>query len=204
MKPIRYTEEMHLFIKNNYLGVKNKDLAQRFNEKFGTNISASGISSYKKRYGYLSGIDGKFKKGHKTHNKGIKQSEYMSPEAIKKTKATRFKKGNMPSSHRPKGSVRLNKDGYYEIKYAEPNKWKLMARFVWQEHNGAIPKSCVILHKNGDKTDDSIENLVLLKRSELVRLNYDGLMGDNTEINEVAINIARLKGKVSELNDRHS
>ncbi len=39
---------------------------------------------------------GYFQKGHTPMNKGLKQSEYMTPGAIERTKATRFKKGNVP------------------------------------------------------------------------------------------------------------
>lgn len=37
---------------------------------------------------------GRFKKGHTPINKGLKQSEYMSPEGMERSKQTEFKKGN--------------------------------------------------------------------------------------------------------------
>jgi hypothetical protein len=46
-----------------------------------------------------------FKKGHVPFNKGLKQSEWMSPEAVAKTKATRFKKGQMPPTAMPLGYI---------------------------------------------------------------------------------------------------
>ena len=40
----------------------------------------------------------------------------MTPEAIERTKATRFKKGDKPGNHRKVGSERITVDGYIEIK----------------------------------------------------------------------------------------
>ena len=94
----------------------------------------------------------------------------MSADGIEKSKATRFKKGHSPVNHRPVGSTRVTKDGYIEVKVAEPDKWKLNSRVVWESVNGKIPKGYVILHINGITTDDGIENLQIMSRAEVVRL----------------------------------
>ena len=44
-----------------------------------------------------------------------------------------FAKGNVPPNHRPVGSERISKDGYIEVKVAEPNKWRLKQRVVYEE-----------------------------------------------------------------------
>lgn len=195
MKGVRfeYTDEMREFIRDNYYGITNKELTDMFNERFN--------SSYKKRHKFYSGIDGRFKKGQKAFNKGIKQTEYMSADAIE-TKNTRFKKGSSPVNHREVGSTRLSKDGYIEIKVAEPNKWMLRARYVYQNTYGEIPKGHVVVHLNGIKTDDSIDNLILVSRHELCRLNQDGLYSNDLECNKVAVNIAKLKAKIYDVNKR--
>lgn len=72
-------------------------------------------------------------------NKGRKQTEYMSEEQLAKTKATRFKKGHVPKNHKPVGYERITRDGYIEVKTAEPNVFELKHRLVWIEHNGEIP-----------------------------------------------------------------
>lgn len=110
-------------------------------------------------------IKTQFKKGRVSHNKGQK----MPPEVYEKVKATMFKKGNLPANHRKVGSERVNVDGYIEVKVAEPNKWRLKHRIVWEEHNGPIPKGYNIQFKNRISTDCRIENLYILSRAEQMR-----------------------------------
>lgn len=197
-----YTDEMREFIRDNYVGITNKELTDMFNKRFGTDMSVTCMSSYKKRNKYNSGLDGRFKKGQAAFNKGRKQTEYMSAGAIEKTKKTRFKKGNMPTNHKEVGSTRITKDGYVEIKIAEPNKWVFRSRYIWQQEHGDIPKGYALIHMNGVSTDDSIDNLMLISRTELLRLNQDGLFSNDVECNQVAVNIAKVKAKMSEVKRR--
>lgn len=107
-----------------------------------------------------------FTKGHQPLNKGRKQTEYMSDAQIEKTKATRFKKGNIPKNHKPVGYERVTRDGYIEIKTAEPNVFEIKHRLVWIEHNGKIPPGYNVQFKDGNRQNVCIENLYLISRSE--------------------------------------
>lgn len=60
----------------------------------------------------------RFKKGQISHNKGLKQLDFMSEESLNKTKATRFKKGSVPHNRLPIGSERVL-DGFVQIKIAD-------------------------------------------------------------------------------------
>lgn len=110
-------------------------------------------------------IEARFKKGQKALNKGKK----MTPEMYAKCKATMFKKGNTPKNHREVGSERISKDGYIEIKVAEPNKWRLKHRLLWEQTNGKIPRGYNIQFKNKNKTDLRLENLYIISREEQMR-----------------------------------
>lgn len=77
-----------------------------------------------------TGTGGFFQKGHVPQNKGKK----MSPEQYKKCSGTMFKKGNVPKNYKPVGSKRILKEGYVEIKIADPNQWELEHRLVWEKH----------------------------------------------------------------------
>ncbi|THC65988.1 HNH endonuclease [Bacteroides fragilis] len=108
---------------------------------------------------------GFFPKGHQPMNKGRKQTEYMSDAQIEKTKATRFRKGHIPKNHKPVGYERITRDGYIEVKTAEPNVFEPKHRLVWVEYNGEIPSGYNIQFKDGNRQNASIENLYMISRS---------------------------------------
>jgi hypothetical protein len=101
--------------------------------------------------------NGCFKKGHKPANSGKK----MTSEQYAKCSRTMFKKGRNSLNKRPLGSTRITKDGYIEIKTAEPNVWSLKHRIEWQKHHGEIPKGEAVCFVDGDKTNCKIDNLEL-------------------------------------------
>lgn len=80
---------------------------------------------------------------------------------------TWFQKGHIPANYRPVGSERVNADGYIEVKVADPNKWKLKHRVVWESVNGKIPKGSIIIFRDNDKSNTDIDNLLLIKRGHM-------------------------------------
>lgn len=107
-------------------------------------------------------IASRFPKGHNPVNKGKR----VSPETYAKIQPTMFKKGQNPVNHRDVGSERVNVDGYIEIKVAEPNRWRLKHRVIWEQVNGAIPKGFNVQFKNHNSQDCRIENLYLISKAE--------------------------------------
>lgn len=202
MYGMKYTDEMKQFILDNYKGRYNQELADLFNQKFNTNITSRTIKSYKANNKLNSGLTGKFRKGQTPHNKGKK----MPKEVYEKVKHTMFAKGNVPPNHRPVGSERISKDGYIEVKVAEPNKWRLKQRVVYEETKGKIPEGCPIIFLDGNKRNFDIDNLRCITRSELLYLNCNGLNNSN-EIMETGILMARLdrakNKKKQELKDKN-
>ena len=91
----------------------------------------------------------RFMKGHIPANKGKK----MSPEVYVKCSSTMFRKGNITCNTRPVDFERLTKDGYTEVKTAEPNVWKLKHRLIWEQVHGPIPEGCNIQFRNGNRQD---------------------------------------------------
>ena len=133
----------------------------------------------------------RFKKGSIPPNKGKK----MSPEVYEKVKETMFKKGKSPVNHREVGSERINVDGYIEIKVAEPNRWKLKHRIIWEQVNGEIPKGYNEQFKNHNPKDCRIENLYLICRADQMRTENSLVAKYPKEIQEVI----RLKGVVNRI-----
>lgn len=196
---IRYTEEMKQFIRENIKGVGNKELTEKFNSKFGTDVTAQQIKSYKANNKLSSGLTGHFETGHTPHNKGQKGIRYKGCEK------TWFKKGHAPKNHREVGSQRISKDGYIEIKVAEPRKWRLKHNVVWEEVNGKVPENHVVIFLDKNKQNLNISNLKLIRRSELLIMNRNNMFSENKDITEVSSNIAKLidsKNKIKNKNEK--
>lgn len=103
-----------------------------------------------------------FPKGHVPDNKGKK----MSPEVYARCAPTMFKKGQPSINRRPVGSERVNIYGYIEIKVAEPNKWRLKHRVIWEQIHGPIPPGHNVQFRNHNRLDVSPENLYLISRRD--------------------------------------
>ena len=131
--------------------------------------------------------DTKFKKGQVPWNKGIKNSTGYSE--------SRQKKGNIPPTARPVGYERINKDGHIEIKVEGHRQMVYKHRWVWEQANGEIPKGMVVSFRNGIRTDCRIENLILLTRAELARLNQSYIKYSTPETHETCILLAKIKDK---------
>lgn len=58
------------------------------------------------------------------------------------------------------GKAKLDKHGYYMLNLYQKGKSRLLHRRIWEEfYNKKIPEGYVIHHKNGNKSDNHIQNL---------------------------------------------
>jgi hypothetical protein len=117
-------------------------------------------------------------------NKGKKQTEYMSAEAIEKTKATRFRKGNFP--HSAIGfkdgdiSIRFDKlkDGslrpYKWIRICM-GEWKMLHVVNWEKEHGPVPDGMIIIFKDYDSLNCDPENLECISMAENMKRNSSSL-----------------------------
>jgi len=79
--------------------------------------------------------------------------------------------------HTKWGNAKINHNlGYYQISsQKEGNYGKYLHRLIFEKFYGnEIPKGFIIHHKNGDKTDNCILNLQLMKLSEHMRMHHTG------------------------------
>lgn len=183
----KFTVEQIDFIKENAKNRYNKELTELFNCKFNLDLSIGQITNCKGRYNISSGLTGQFVKGQNPYNKGTK--------GLMKPNRTSFKKGNMPKNHRPVGSIRLSKDGYVEVKIAEPNKWRLKHLFIWEQKFGPVPKGHAVVFLDGNKLNLTLENLSLIPRSQLLILNRRGLIYNDPDNTKTGILIAEIIDK---------
>ena len=72
------------------------------------------------------------------------------------------------------GNAYQRTDGYIQIT-SGPNKGKLLHRLIYEEVFGSIPKGFCIHHKDGDKTNNNPDNLMLLSKSNHHSLHMKGI-----------------------------
>ena len=181
-------EEMAQFIAENQYMKSAAEMAELFNEHFGTDyMTAAKIKTFRHNHHLNSGRTGRFEKGHIPVNRGTKGLKYPGSEK------GWFKKGNVPVNHRPVGSERISVDGYIEIKVAEPNKWRLKQRVVYEEKYGKIPKGHVLIFLDRNPLNCSLDNLMLIPRSVLSRVNLSGILTEHQVINKSLLLVETLK-----------
>lgn len=126
--------------------------------------------------------ESQIKKGHVPMNKGLKQKDYMSKEAINKTKATRFQTGQIP--HNAVGF----KDGDIRIRHRKnrdmkPHKyiriklgvWQELQIYNWEKKNGPVPKGFVLACKDGDTLNCRPSNWYLMSMKDNMIRNSSSL-----------------------------
>lgn len=113
------------------------------------------------------GIRNRFNKGHIPANLGQK----MSNELREKCKVTFFKIGHEPHNTKYDGYERLDsKDGYIQVRINK-GKFVLKHRYIWEQHNGPIPKGNIIIFKDSNKYNLSIDNLQMITTKENMERN---------------------------------
>jgi len=198
---IKYNDTHIQFLKDNVKGISVNELLEKFNNEFNLNISKSAINNLKRKYNLKNGIKGgQFKKGQISFNKGKTWADYMPKESAKKSLKTTFKKGNIPKNHRMVGSERITKDGYIEIKTAEPNKWQLKQRYIYMQNFGNIPDGYNIIFLDGNRQNLNINNLKAVSKAEDLIMNANNFFTENREITEAGANTARILNKLNQIN----
>lgn len=173
-----------------HASLERQDLADRFNERFGTKQTAGQLASLRKRKGWLTGRDGRFKPGQAR----------VPGSGAKTPNATSFKKGNRPANHVPVGTEITDGDGYRRVKIGEPNVWEFVHRLTWEKHNGAIPVGMVIRFLDGDRQNaEDIDNLVMVTKAEHVHLSRRGFNAAPEEIKPALFSLSKLEVKLFEI-----
>lgn len=195
----KWSEEEIEFIREIYPYHENKEISKMVKDKFGFEVSATNLLNVRHNYKIPKKAipnSGCYRKGDVPWNKG----KGMSDETREKVKKTWFKKGEIPKNHRPVGSTRITVDGYTEIKIAEPNKWALYHRHLYEvEHGEKLKKNEAIIFADGDKTNFDIDNLLKVSRANLLYLNNKKLIFDDPELTKTGVNVSKVVEKINNL-----
>ena len=191
----RYPKGFEEFIRKVSWGKYLPELHKIVTDKFGDVLTQEQLKSFLSRRHIIRFENhGRFEKGHVPANKGKK----MSAAVYEKAKHTMFKKWHQPGNHREVGSERINVDGYAEIKVAEPNRWRLKHRVIYENcRNVKLKSTDVVIFLDGDKQNFGIENLALIDRGINAIMNHDSMRFVDAEITRAGVNIAKLKKAIT-------
>lgn len=206
---IKYTKEQKDFlIANNYM-TPAKNLADMFNKKFGTNITAVNIKTFRGNNHLNSGLTGRFEKGHIPDNKGKKWDDYMSRDAQERSRKTTFKKGDKPlnavdigEEHMRYSGSKPDDLGYLHVKVCDGkgNKnWISKQRVIYEQYHGPIPAGHKVIFADGDRFNFDIDNLVLVSSSEELIMNQKKLRYDDQDLTKTGHLIAKIIDKRNKL-----
>ncbi len=118
---------------------------------------------------------GRIKPGNTPINKGKKWADYLSPEAMERSKAGWYPKGHLPKNGEgvSDGDIRIRKDSrndpgskkYKWIRISLAN-WKMLHVHIWESVHGPVPEGCIVVFKDKDTMNCDIDNLELITRAE--------------------------------------
>lgn len=171
-----FTVKEDRFLMDNYLNIPAKRMSKMLGRSessarqrmklLGIIVPAETIKKFKE--------ESRFGKGKPSFNAGKKQSEYMSADAIERSKKSRFKSCHLPHNTRNdfEISIREDKRGVkYKFIRIALSKWIPLHRHNWIIVNGQIKRGLKLIFKDGDTMNCSLENLELLTAAELMKRN---------------------------------
>lgn len=187
---MKYLKEHEDFLRK-HEATPRKKLAELFNAKFKTEISIKGLGQKCIKLGLICPNNGRFQKGSIPANKGTK--------GLMKANKTSFSFGNRPMQTKKVGSIstRRDKNGslYMHIKIEELNKWQMLHVYIWEHKHGKIPKSYCVIFKDKNTLNTRLDNLMLVSREELVRLNQKYAYIDE-RLKETALKVIKISKEI--------
>lgn len=179
---IPYSAEEREFLSANRT-MPRRDLTAAFNGRFGRSVSVNNISAICKRNGWATGRSGRFEKGGIPFNKGTK--------GLMKSNKTSFRNGQMPHNTVAVGTAVVTK-GWVKVKVAEPDVWRNQSELVWEAAGRTLEKDFLLIHLDGDFTNNALENLYPVRRADLLKLNRKGFAAAPHEVRMSMVAAARL------------
>lgn len=186
--------EYDAFLRKYVPGHSEAEIIKAFAKKFGIVLSLGKLGNRKTKLKLKSGTQGGcFQKSIAPWNKGLQ----MPKDVYDRCKPTMFAKGTVPPNFKLVGSTRINKDGYCEIKIADPNKWQLMQRYVWERVNKRkLSRNECIIFLDSNRLNFDPGNLQCVTRSELVRINQNHRLTGNADISMTGVYIEKINERI--------
>ena len=170
-----YTEQEREFLKENSPLMSRQELTDKFNEKFGTSQTKQSIISICSTLKFRCGNDGRFVKGQQSWANGLTKDEWyshLSEESLARIRKGQYGYGRKRDSGYPVGHE-LWRNGYLMVKTTDDEsipcnkRWQFKQIIVWEQyHKTKVPKGHIVIFKDGDNTNFSIDNLLMISRKQ--------------------------------------
>ena len=190
---VKWSDKEKEYLKEITPGHHYAEIVELMNKKFDREFTVELVKNAIGRYKLNTGFNGRFEKGLIPHNKGQKGV------CAKGAEKGWFKKGQVSINHKPVGSERTDLDGYTLIKVAEPNKWQLKHRVIYEKAYGPIPPNMAVIFLDRNKRNFNINNLALVSREELAIINKNNFIKENAALSRAGVNVAKVKNKINKL-----
>jgi hypothetical protein len=198
-KRTSYTPEQIEFLKGFPL-LDRAVLAEKFNARFGTTKSVDAIRNYCSNYlGMRMPPSGQFKKGSVPINACKKGFCFAGSEK------GWFKKGHAMNEYEV--GTEFMKEGTIFIKYTDEHKlthrnFAPKHRVIWRKYHGEIGRDDLIIFKDGNRLNCSIENLERVDRSVFMKVTKEGFLQEPVELRPTILAVAKLSIKAKKLNEK--
>lgn len=199
---VNWDNEHTEYFKSIVPGHTEREISELWEARYGTPLTSGQIGNRKTLLGIRSGTHGgQFVKGRPCWCKGMTWDEQgRSPESQAASRATTYKRGQIPGNAVPIGTERITKDGYTEVKMREfrtskaNDNWVMKHRLVWEEVNGRkVPKGYNVIFIDHNKTNFNPDNLALVSKGEHAQLRRLGLPYSDRESFEAALAVVKLR-----------
>ena len=178
---MKWSDKEIKLLKKLYPNTNNNDIAKILKCNYSRIVNKAFSLGLKKSQTHLKkmmnpviGTNTRYKKGNIPHNKNKKWDEVMPICKQLCCMKTTFKKGNLPHNTKENGyiSIRKDKNGNdYKFIRLDKSKWIPLHVYNWKQVYGEIPKDKIVVFKNKDKNNCSIDNLELISRVENMNRN---------------------------------
>lgn len=175
----RWTRRELTTLRRMYSDTPTNRIARRLRRSLSSTYQRARIEGLSKSAEYLaSDVSGRlnkfsaagrvyrFRKGHKTWNKGLSVDIGG--------KETRFSKGHRPQTWRPVGSERIDRDGILWRKVSDTRKrtdWKAVHVMAWEALNGPLPRGKFVVFADRNQRNFAPSNLLAVTRAENMQRN---------------------------------
>ena len=184
-----FTDDMIRFLQDNAAGIRIKDLTTMVNDQFGLSLGYNQVRAAMKNRKIKTGYDSRFKSDQASWNKGKRHTMGRN--------ITSYQPGSIPHNRKPLGAEKIA-DGYIWVKVKEPRTWKQKSRIIWAEAHGPLPKGSCLIYGDGNRLNCTLDNLILIDRKQLARLNQNHLIQDDIELTRTGIVIADIINKIGD------